>query len=317
MLSFSCFCFKTDIHFSHRDWSFGSNSYIDNDWQWVGHGYKEETKLNYIKEYAEGPLNNQYVGAIFDSKHKMYVQIGVAAQTIRVIISATPKQPPPFEPDFPKDVALRNACLSNLAYNPYSDVERELPKYSLKAEMQIFNSGTDTHGFIASDRSSVVVAFRGTNSLTNVLTDLWLTKVPIVTGGPLVHHGFCYAFNTVYDAIEKKLRPDLGKKKLFITGHSLGGALATLLTYRISLAHPDSHPHLYVYGCPPVGEKNFATHFGGMVSNVITIDGDPFSTGEILMLGPWDGLYKPVKVKYLPCVGGHGIAYYIQQLKAL
>ena len=63
--------------------------------------------------------------------------------------------------------------MSLLAYQPYSTVQAELQKkFNLKAVMQIYDSHTDTNGFIASDDNSVVVAFRGTESFTNLLTDL-------------------------------------------------------------------------------------------------------------------------------------------------
>ena len=129
------------------------------------------------------------------------------------------------------------------------------------------------------------------------------------------HKGFVSAMNTVYKSIEAKLMPYLGKKKLFITGHSLGGALATLLTYQISRAHDISRPIQYVYGCPPVGDNALTTYFTGMDSNTLTIQNDPISSGTLILLGEWSGLYKPNEVMYLPETAGHGIADYIRQLE--
>lgn len=289
----------------------------------MGNRQEGTTKLSYIKEYREGPTNTQYVGAIFDWSDPgdayQYVQIGLAAFTIQAAVSATPELPPAiFEPDFDKDEVLRYAKLSQLAYEPYSVVEQQLPDYNLVAEMQIYDPNTDTNGFIASDDSCIVVAFRGTNSWTNFLTDTWFVRMPIVPGSEtFAHKGFLTAFNAVYGSIEAKLKPCLGKKKLFVTGHSLGGALATLLTYRISLAHGNSQPIQYVYGCPPVGDIDLATYFRGMESNTITIQNDPFSSGKLILLGEWAGWYKPDLVKYLPQAAGHRIANYIEQLENL
>ena len=301
--------------------SYNPDQKIDNDWQWVGNGERGSTKLNYIKEEQQGPTNKQYVGAIFDWNGSSYVQIGMAASTIEAAVSATPALPPAiFEPDYDKDEALRYAKLSQLAYQPYSTVQQQLPNYNLVAEMQIYDSKTDTNGFIASDEVSVVVAFRGTvvSSWRNLLTDAWFVRERIDQDGqPLVHKGFLTALNAVYTSIEDNLKPSLGKKRLFITGHSLGGALATLLGYRISRAYNESQPIQYVYGCPPVGDINLAIYFKGMDSNTITIQNDPISSGKIIMLGEWNGLYKPYQVKYLPATGGHGIADYIQQLNKL
>ena len=303
------------VHFSEN--CFDSNGYIDNDWQWVGTGQSGTTKLNYITETAEGPTNTLYLGVIFDDK----TQLGFAASTVEATISATPALPPAtFEPDFDKTEALRYAKLSELAYEPYSTVQAELHKFNLKAVMQIHDSSTDTNGFIASDDVSVVVAFCGTNikSLSNILTDLRFTRKHVDSdGASLAHGGFVDALNTVYASIENALQPYIGKKKLYITGHSLGGALATLASYRISLHYDRAQPIQYVYGCPPVGDNNLAKYFMGMDTNTITIQNDPVSSGFLISLGPWGGLYKPYEVKFLPQAAGHGIADYIQQLKQL
>lgn len=319
----SCDCYIMCDHYpltyifpSASNLCFDSNSYIDNDWQWVGTGYEgKTTKLNYIEEYAEGPINKLYLGIIFDDS----TQIGFAAHTIEVAISATPAIPPAiFEPDFDKTEALRYAKLSQLAYQPYSEVQRELANYNLTAEMQIYDSTTDTNGFIASDATSVVVAFRGTKSFTNKLTDAkFLRKRIVPDGQSFAHRGFVTALNAVYPSIKDKLQPYIGKKELYITGHSLGGALATLMTYLISRNFSNSQPKQYVYGCPPVGDINLANYFKGMDSNTITIQNDPISSGALISGGAWAGLYKPVIVKFLPKAAGHGIADYIEQLENL
>lgn len=296
--------------------SFNPNGYIS----WVGIGEQGKTHhLNYIEEHAEGPIKHQYLGVIFDWQGSKYVQIGFASNTILAGVSATAAIPPPdFHPDFDKDTALYYAKLSQLAYEPYSNVELTLPSYNLQGEMQIYDASTDTNGFIASNDSSVVVVFRGTEikSWRDIFTDLWFIRKRIVPEKPITAHGgFIAALNNVYESIEERLAPNLGNKKLFLAGHSLGGALASLLTYRITLKYPEVKPVIYVYGCPPTGDSDFITHFSGMKSHTITIQNDPVSSGNIILLGPWVGLYKPMHVKYLPKAAGHGIANYIQQIE--
>ena len=115
----------------------------------------------------------------------------------------------------------------------------------------------------------------------------------------------------------EKLKPHLGQKQLFITGHSLGAALASLLAYRLSLDYPTCQPHLYAFGCPPVGDENFSKFFQGRPSSIVTIDGDPLSTGLILTLGEKVGLYKPVEVKYIPGGHDHLVGNYVEELEKL
>ena len=218
-------------------------------------------------------------------------------------------------PDFDKPEALRYARLSQLAYRQYSKVQEELSKYGLRAKMRIYDASTNTNGFIACDDFSVVVAFRGTElkSLGNIFTDAQVVPKPIVPGEKTkAHGGFVDALNTVYESIASQLESSIGKKKLFITGHSLGGALASLLTYRISWEHRDAQPTMYVYGCPPVGDSSFAKYFQGMHSNTITIVGDPISSSSVI--GSLVGLYKPGQEICLRSAVGHGISDYIKQL---
>lgn len=79
--------------------------------------------------------------------------------------------------------ALRFAELSKLAYHDYPVVLERLPEYyHLQAEMEICDKHTDTQGFIASDSSSVVVAFRGTDAFIDILLGLKFVPVPIGPG---------------------------------------------------------------------------------------------------------------------------------------
>ena len=298
--------------------NFDPNGYIDNDWQWVGPGETGSTKLNKIKENHEGQGITEYLGVIFKGSSPDE-QMGLANQAIAAAVTTTPPAPAPeFNPDFNQSEALLYANLSLLAYEPYSVVQEELSKYHLRADFQIYNRTSDTNGFIASNNNSVIVAFRGTESFRDILTDIWFVRKRIIPHmEALAHGGFVNAFNSVYESIANVLQDNLGKKKLFITGHSLGGALASLLMYRLTLEHSEAQPTMYVYGCPPVGDISFSTYFEGRPSHTITIENDPVSSGTLILLGPWAGLYKPERVEYLPRAAGHFMMDYIAQLESL
>jgi len=86
---------------------------------------------------------------------------------------------------------------------------------------------TDTHGFVASNPEMIVLAFRGSASQRNWLTN---TRVDRKDG---VHAGFADAVEKSWDLSIEKLLADSGARQVLITGHSLGGALALLSARRI------------------------------------------------------------------------------------
>ena len=113
----------------------------------------------------------------------------------------------------------------------------------------------------------LVLAFRGTEKKVSD----WLTDarcVPAVQGEARVHTGFLEAFTatrddtgrTVKEVVEDVLarpdaRDDAGRPlPLFITGHSLGGALALLAT---RLVAPDVNGACYTFGAPRVGNYEY------------------------------------------------------------
>ena len=114
-----------------------------------------------------------------------------------------------------------------------------------------FISDGATECFVARDVDAklTVVAFRGTAGFRDVLTDVMAWRVGWAPGGR-VHAGFSRALRRIWPRLVLSL--DRGKERLLYTGHSLGGALATLAA---TLVQPDA---LYTFGAPRVGDRAFA-----------------------------------------------------------
>lgn len=114
---------------------------------------------------------------------------------------------------------------------------------------------TGTQGFAVLKGDTAYVAFRGTqpDDPSDILIDglFW----PVAwQGDGLVHDGFLRAYNS----IAGQLLPWLDKSrasKVYITGHSLGAAVATLAAALL----PDSR--LVTFGSPRVGDPAFAAMF--------------------------------------------------------
>ena len=143
---------------------------------------------------------------------------------------------------FERDSASKAEIVDALARVGYAQVE--------------FFSNNGTQAFAAVDsRSSVLLAFRGTEqSPMDVATDLESLPVPWTAGGK-VHAGFARALGKVWPQIEPWLQGHPGRS--LYTGHSLGAALATLAA---SLRRP---ARLIAFGSPLVGDGAFRETLAG------------------------------------------------------
>lgn len=118
-----------------------------------------------------------------------------------------------------------------------------------------------------------ILAFRGTepSQRVDVLVDLKVFKTdledhkwPAPWGS--AHIGFVGAFESIEPLLMKKLAELEGTGvKLYITGHSLGGALATLAAARLMRARDEGMKlelaGVATFGSPRVGDKEFAATF--------------------------------------------------------
>lgn len=143
------------------------------------------------------------------------------------------------------------AFISKLVYQDEAEVENEA--HNMGFPEFVWFEALDTQAAIFTNDDRCILAFRGTTNVTDWLTNLDVFKAP----GPYgqVHHGFQEALNHVWDNIEPAISQH---KELFITGHSLGGALATLATAEWG------EGTLYTFGSPRVGDPEFAKYFDAM-----------------------------------------------------
>jgi pimeloyl-ACP methyl ester carboxylesterase len=80
--------------------------------------------------------------------------------------------------------------------------------------------------------------------------------LPVVSRvGGRVHSGFLNAFSQISDLLDARVQAKQPGQALWLAGHSLGGALATLAAAHLGR---DTIQGLYTYGCPRVGDAVFA-----------------------------------------------------------
>lgn len=117
--------------------------------------------------------------------------------------------------------------------------------------------------FVAHNDKFIIVSFRGTEvdnfwgGVMDVASDLKFIPVPDGSGG-LVHQGFHLAINAVWEAVRNHLSQlKESGRTLWLTGHSLGAAIATLAADRIAGEGSFEVKGLYTFGSPRVGDGSF------------------------------------------------------------
>lgn len=122
----------------------------------------------------------------------------------------------------------------------------------------------DTEGIVLADDKVVVLAFRGTADVRDWIGNLKLVATESPVGR--VHLGFWRAYQNVESKLHSLLREcNASEKKLWICGHSLGGALAVLAG--ASLYTKFEISGVYTYGQPKLHAERLADTYRTHLTN--------------------------------------------------
>ncbi|PSW19982.1 DUF2974 domain-containing protein [Photobacterium sanctipauli] len=192
----------------------------------------------------------------------------------------------------------RYAILCNLAYPP--TFNHTLYGFSKQGRHEITDRwGRTIIRILWGESKEVVVVFKGSQSLWDWLLNLALIpqKIPCGDGYSHVHWGYNYLLDqrskhpniqphpsineaiqvelaqsmdrhnqspthTIYQQIESVLLPLIQSgKKISLTGHSSGGAMAVLVAHRLFQHQPDSIKRIVTFGQPATGFWNFKERY--------------------------------------------------------
>lgn len=161
----------------------------------------------------------------------------------------------PADASFNRANALYLAHASDIAYHVRPG-KAAAARLGLSA-VGFFSKTARMRGFLGICDTHAVLTFRGTNPLRirNWATDAVVKLVECGEYDGRVHHGFSSALQRTWEHVEPVLA--LARDKpLFITGHSMGGALAMLTACRLAkIGVPPSA--VYTFGAPRVGDPAF------------------------------------------------------------
>jgi len=159
------------------------------------------------------------------------------------------------------ETALSLAVACHQAYKKKSEIEQAALKWGFpKPRFITVSKGKtiDTQCFVMADDKNVVVVFRGTSSIVDWLTDFRAVREPgPLTQKALAHEGFQDAlFPAVIaltDAVDTFRTHD---QKVWVTGHSLGGALCSLYAGML-LENKVPVYGIYTFASPRPGDSDF------------------------------------------------------------
>jgi triacylglycerol lipase len=157
------------------------------------------------------------------------------------------------------DNAVALAEAARLAYSNADSIASTALKWGFPRSR--YFEQRDTQAYVMASDRAIVVAFRGTQP--DKLMD-WMSDLDtLFVNGPFgrVHNGFNLALSRVWEELNATVAQlqDQGQS-LWLTGHSLGAALATLATARWREQDKPVHG-LYHFGSPRVGDRVFERNF--------------------------------------------------------
>jgi hypothetical protein len=136
----------------------------------------------------------------------------------------------------------------------------------------------------ANGAGDAVIAIRGTEGILEWIHDADFLTVPcpFLVGAGHTEDGFTAMYNCLRTGTAPN-SPTVAKAigslpfprpvtSVTVCGHSLGGALATLLALDLAANTVFSHPVVYTYGSPRTGDSLFASTFNQVVTNSYRIE---------------------------------------------
>ena len=218
--------------------------------------------------------------------------------------------PPLMRAAYSDRMAWIMASIAHLVYDRFEDdgETREVLVEKLRGGgfelLDEFNDpATDTQAFLVVNtrHQFAVLAFRGTEvtKKRDLATDAMVLKISSIAEKVRIHGGFQKAYDSVSGQIEKSLAEKLNGMPLYITGHSLGAALATVATISIEQKKyfRDQIGACYTFGSPRVGTKSLDLDFRSPIYRIV-------NTTDIVTMVPTLGYRHIGDIRFLERKGG-------------
>lgn len=185
--------------------------------------------------------------------------------------------PPVYRAAYSDRMAWILASMSQIAYDLFEEAGQaekllvaKLRGGGFKLIDMFISPETDTQAFLASNGDFLVLAFRGTEVKKKLDVEIDIRAVRVSTIEGKVHTGFNAAYESVAPSISKSLA-QIKDLPIYITGHSLGAALATIATQNLGKdsRFKDRIAACYTFGSPRVGNDQYDKSFKSPIYRVV------------------------------------------------
>lgn len=219
--------------------------------------------------------------------------------------------------------------MSSLVNKPH---ELEIQKQMLEYATKIYKDNNDSTFFYSDKKTDlqvgiyltdrICIAFRGTESIKDDMYDLNITKRRISINNIRVHGGFYNQLigSEIYDDFRSKVLSLISEHptyEIFITGHSLGGALATLFGYILSDIIK-SNINVISFASPKIGNKQWKLAFNNKINlkhTRIVISSDLIPCFPLINYYHCGNLVKLNNSKFFLSIDNHYTKVYQKYLK--
>ena len=149
------------------------------------------------------------------------------------------------------------AHISEIAYLDAPEGPARFAELGFIAELIDVNG---SQAYWLQNDTDLVIACRGTQptDFRDLAADLKAAPVKSSQGIMFVHHGFKSSVDNIWPELSAKAKKYGKKRTVWCTGHSLGAAMATLVSFKLQRAEDLPSPQaLFTYGSPKVGNNAY------------------------------------------------------------
>ena len=167
---------------------------------------------------------------------------------------------------------LPSSSVSLLSWKP--EEPTDVLFFDSSLEEHTCHEDTQAYLWIRGDIRCAFIVFRGTEDVKDAFADLDIRHVelglgkglPYLQKGICIHRGFYEQFEVVsHDILTELQSKHDSYDSIYISGHSLGGALATIAAayygHVFKMANKQKVVHCHTFGSPRVGNKQFCEWF--------------------------------------------------------